>query len=150
MQIFIYCKVTLHVSLQRGLISHVGGKAVPVLWPVPEAAVTAFSTPDDGYCDTRNMFSDFAVNKYLYTVASGWIFINIVLYSLRLVAICHTILHAWLSVLQNFFETIFIPSADDVLHFVIQFALFLLYFSSYNAGNWTCYCLTAYYHESQI
>jgi len=29
--------------------------AVPVLWPVPEAAVTVFSTPDDGCCDTRNM-----------------------------------------------------------------------------------------------
>jgi len=51
--------------------------AVPVLWPVPEAAVTVFSTPDDGCCDTRNMQSDFAVNKYLHTVASGWIFINI-------------------------------------------------------------------------
>ena len=30
-------------------------EAVPVLWPVPEAAVTVFSTPDDGCCDTRNM-----------------------------------------------------------------------------------------------
>jgi len=50
---------------------------VPVLWLVPEAAVTVFSTPDDGCCDTRNMYSDFAVNKYLHTVASGWIFINI-------------------------------------------------------------------------
>ena len=29
--------------------------AVPVLWPVPEVAVTVFSTPDDGCCDTRNM-----------------------------------------------------------------------------------------------
>jgi len=26
--------------------------AVPILWPVPEAAVTVFSTPDDGCCDT--------------------------------------------------------------------------------------------------
>ena len=32
---------------------------------VPEVAFTVFSTPDD-----------FAVNKYLHTVASGWIFIN--------------------------------------------------------------------------
>ena len=31
-------------SLQRGPIG-----------PVPEAAVTVFSTPDDGCCDTRNM-----------------------------------------------------------------------------------------------
>ena len=38
-----------------------------------------FSTPDDGCCDTRNMYSSFAVNKYLHTVASGWIFINILL-----------------------------------------------------------------------
>jgi len=29
--------------------------AVPVLWTVPEVAVTVFSTPDDGCCDTRNM-----------------------------------------------------------------------------------------------
>ena len=32
---------------------------------------------DDGCFDTRKMQSDFAVNKYLRTVASGWIFINI-------------------------------------------------------------------------
>jgi len=35
-----------------------------------------FSTPDDGCCDTWNMWGDFAVNKYLHTVASGWILIN--------------------------------------------------------------------------
>ena len=29
--------------------------AVPVSWPVPEAAVTVFSTPDEGYYDTRNI-----------------------------------------------------------------------------------------------
>ena len=29
--------------------------AVPILRTVPEAAVTVFSTPDDGCCDTRNM-----------------------------------------------------------------------------------------------
>ena len=55
-------------SLQRGLIR----TAVTA-----EAAVTVFSTPDDGCCDTRNTQSDFAVNKYLHIVASGWIFINI-------------------------------------------------------------------------
>ena len=43
---------------------------------MPEVAVAALSTPEDGCCDTRNMSSDFAVNKYLDTVASGWIFIN--------------------------------------------------------------------------
>ena len=41
-----------------------------------QAAVTVFSTPDDGCGDTRNMESDFAVNKYLHTVAFSWIFIN--------------------------------------------------------------------------
>ena len=72
MRIFIYYKVTLHVSgvsapiirstkhcnrsLQRGPIGPRWRKvAVPVLWPVPEAAVIVFSTPDDGCCDTRNM-----------------------------------------------------------------------------------------------
>ena len=64
-------------SLQRGLIRPRWREvAVPILWPVPEAAVTVFSTSDDGCCYTRNMYSDFAVNKYLHTVASGWIFIN--------------------------------------------------------------------------
>jgi len=29
--------------------------AVPVLWPIPEVAVTVFSVPDDGCCDARNM-----------------------------------------------------------------------------------------------
>ena len=29
--------------------------AVPISLPVPEAAVTVFSTHDDGCCDTRNM-----------------------------------------------------------------------------------------------
>ena len=95
MRIFIYCKVTLHVSgVQAPIIRSTKNcnrslryrwpdrprwreVAVPVLWPVPEAAVTVFSTPDDGCCDTRNMYSDFAVNKYLHTVASGWNFINI-------------------------------------------------------------------------
>jgi len=43
-------------SLQRGLIRPRWREvAVPVLWPVPEVAVTVFSTPDDGCCDTRNM-----------------------------------------------------------------------------------------------
>ena len=35
----------------------------------------SFSTPDDGCCDTQNMKSSFAVNKYLHTVASvGFLF----------------------------------------------------------------------------
>ena len=56
-------------SLQRGLIRPRWREVA-----VPEAAVTVFSTADDGCCDTRNMYSDVAVNKYLHTVASGWIF----------------------------------------------------------------------------
>ena len=53
MQIFIYCNVTLHVSGVTAP-STVACRprwrevAVPVLWPVPEAAVTVYSTPDDG------------------------------------------------------------------------------------------------------
>ena len=36
---------------------------------------TVFNTPDDGCCDTRNMYSSFAVNKYVHTVASvGFLF----------------------------------------------------------------------------
>ena len=43
-------------SLQRGQIMPRWSEvAAPVLWPVPEAAVTVFSAPDDGCCDTRNM-----------------------------------------------------------------------------------------------
>ena len=78
MQIFIYCKVTLHVSGVTAPIIRSTKNcnrslrysyfpptwpirprwrevAVPVLWLVPEVAVTVFSTPDDGCCDTRNM-----------------------------------------------------------------------------------------------
>jgi len=29
--------------------------AVPVLWPIPEVAITVFSAPDDECCNTRNM-----------------------------------------------------------------------------------------------
>ena len=39
-------------SLQRGLIRP---RWREVAVPVPEAAVTVFSTPDDGCCDTRNL-----------------------------------------------------------------------------------------------
>ena len=108
MQIFIHCKDTLHGSgvtapiirstkncnrnLRYQYLPHDSQKpvpirqrwrevAVPILWPVPEVTVTVFSTPDDGCCDTRNMKSDFAVNKYLHTVASGWICINIVCFN---------------------------------------------------------------------
>ena len=44
------------ICLQHGLIRPRRREvAAPVLWPVPEAAVTVFSTPDDGCCDTWNM-----------------------------------------------------------------------------------------------
>ena len=48
-------------SVQRGQIGTIPiwsrwrEVALPILWPVPEAAVTVFSTPDDGFGDTRNM-----------------------------------------------------------------------------------------------
>ena len=68
-----YCKITLHVSgvhrthhqeyslLLPSKVAKSGPVptwprwrevAVPILWPVPEAAVTVFSTPDDG-CSGR-------------------------------------------------------------------------------------------------
>ena len=77
MQVFIYCKITLHVLgvhrthhqeyiklqlqslvqviattfFQRGQIWPRWRKVVAqILWPVPEAAVTVLCTPDDG-CD---------------------------------------------------------------------------------------------------
>jgi len=40
-------------SLQRGQFGR--EVAVPILWPVQEAAGTVFITPDDGCCDIRNM-----------------------------------------------------------------------------------------------
>ena len=79
MQVFIYCKITLHVSgcashpssgvhktvtaasgtghsicaatfLKHGLIRPRWRKVVAqILYPVPEAAVTVLCTPDDGY-----------------------------------------------------------------------------------------------------
>ena len=46
-------------SFQRGRLRTVGRRwkevAVPVVWPMPEVAVTIFSTPNDGCCDARNM-----------------------------------------------------------------------------------------------
>ena len=43
-------------SLQRGpFVPRWREVDVPVLRPVPKAAVTVFRTPDDGCCDTRNM-----------------------------------------------------------------------------------------------
>jgi len=90
MQIFIYCKVTLHISgvtaptirstkncnRSHRYSSHNTGTATSLQLGLQ----AVFSTPDDGCCDTRNMYSDFAANKYLHTVASGWILINTVLF----------------------------------------------------------------------
>jgi len=43
-------------SFHRGLIGLRWKEvAVPVSWLIPEVADTVFSTPDDGYCDSRNM-----------------------------------------------------------------------------------------------
>ena len=64
---------------QRGRIWPCWRKVVAqILWPVPEAAVTVLCTPDGG-CDghPKHVESDFAVNKYLHTVASCWMLINL-------------------------------------------------------------------------
>ena len=42
-------------SLQRGQIVPIWPRWSEVAVPVPEAAFTVFSTPDNGCCDTRNM-----------------------------------------------------------------------------------------------
>jgi len=119
MQIFIHCKVNLHVWVSQhpssGVLKtvtatsgtgHNTGTATDRDWFVllahtsPDQATLegssctnimtctggcgySFSTPDGGCCDTRNMYSDFAVNKYLHTVASGSIFINIAIFFIR-------------------------------------------------------------------
>ena len=61
-------------SLQRGHWPRWRKAVDQILRPVPEAAVTVLCTPDDG-CDghPKHVESDFAVNKYLHTVASCWI-----------------------------------------------------------------------------
>jgi len=74
---------TGHIGTATSLRGLIRPRWREVAAPVPEAAITVFSTPDDGCCDTRNMLSSFAVNKYLHTVASGWIFINIDYLKLR-------------------------------------------------------------------
>jgi len=81
-------------SLQRGLIRPRWREvAVPVIWPVPEATVTVFTTTDDGCCDTRNMYSDFAVNKYLHTVLH---LVGILLtYSIIIIYYCIIIMNAY-------------------------------------------------------
>ena len=62
-------------GLIRTLISPRWQKVVAqILRPAPEAAVTVLCSPDDG-CDghPKHVESDFAVSKYLHTVASCWI-----------------------------------------------------------------------------
>ena len=60
--------------LQRGQRPRWRKVVAQILWPVPRTAVTVLCSPDDG-CDghPKHVEGDFAVNKYLHTVASGWI-----------------------------------------------------------------------------
>ena len=52
----------------------VHASGVQILRPVPEAAVTVLCSPDDGRDGhPKHVQSDFAVNKYLHTVAYCWI-----------------------------------------------------------------------------
>jgi hypothetical protein len=69
---------TATIFLQRGLIRPRWRNVVaPIIWPVPEAVVTVLCSPDDG-CDghPKHVESDFALNKYLHTVASCWILLT--------------------------------------------------------------------------
>ena len=59
----------------RGLIRPRWRKVVAqILWSVPEVVVTVLCTPDDGCDEQPKCVEYFAVNKYLHTVASCWIF----------------------------------------------------------------------------
>jgi len=105
MQMFIYCKVTLHVSgvtapiirstknCNRNLPyrpdrTTLEGSSFSSIMTCTGGSSYSFITPDDGCCDTLNMYSDFAVNKYMHTVASGWIFINIECYKYLNGSVC--------------------------------------------------------------
>jgi len=87
MQIFIYCKVTLHISGVTTTFSR-STKTVTAVSGTGHNTGTAtslqrglirprFITLIDGCCDNRNMQNVFGVNKCLHTVAFSWIFINI-------------------------------------------------------------------------
>jgi hypothetical protein len=81
MQIFIYCQVALHISSVTTPFTN-GIKTINAFTVTATSLQRGlirlrFITPDDGCCDTRNIQSVSAVNKYLHTVASIWIFVNI-------------------------------------------------------------------------
>ena len=79
------CKFYIHVSMHHNCMLIKSNKmhqyagiylvvVAQTVWPVPEGAVTVLCSPDDG-CNghPKHVESDFAVNKYLHTVAACWI-----------------------------------------------------------------------------
>jgi len=80
MQTFIYSKDILHVSVVTAPINKsnktwpdeatLQGSSCTCIMTCTGDCGYSFSTPAEGCCDTRNMQCDFAVNKYLHTVAS--------------------------------------------------------------------------------
>jgi hypothetical protein len=63
--------------LQRDQIDHVGGRLLPRYYGLYQRLLLQFFVlMRMGAMDTRNMLSDFVVNKYLHTVASCWIFLT--------------------------------------------------------------------------
>ena len=82
MQIFIYCKVTLHVS----------GVTAPIIRSTKNCnrslRLQFLVLLMMGSVTPETCNSDFAVNKYLHTVASGWIFIKIAETYYRISVMC--------------------------------------------------------------
>ena len=76
-----YCTATSLQRSQVGIWPRWREVGVPILWPIPEAVVTVFSTSDDrcGGHPKHVQWTCRIINR-LRTVAFSWIFINIELW----------------------------------------------------------------------
>jgi len=77
MQIFIYCKITLHISgVHRTHHQEYIKMQLQPLVPIMLSGKQAYQIDVlliMGAMEARNTYSNLAVNKYLHTVASCWI-----------------------------------------------------------------------------